>query len=551
MLNLSSGQVATFEYFFNEDGNFYDPTAGATPSDVIISIYRGDFGSGALIDGPFSFFHQAATPNKNYIEKTTDNIVYYGTYGQQPGLNNSNKNAVKFSFYYTIPDNIFPGNYSVVATTYSGTIAVQYTAEFQVTQSSLAINAAYASGQKEISKAYVPTFEKLEQYKTNSVLLIGHADGISLNNILRITSIQEAIDLLKADFTSPLLRGVFDAYSAGARDIYICAAAPMKEYIENPNDRLTQLPIYSYEDATPLLMNFYQRYYDRLKETYKIIINYDYLDIVVPLETSIINTGSIDFATQLAQYCQDFHNLTGFIQVGVIGSRSNGVKVSDIQIFESNINFSQKYTMFDSDNQIIGDMGRFIVPIYGELIMNHNFLNITYVSTGAAVMAGMISDNPVNESLIRKKVFPAFGLSGVSFSQIDVDRLDAIGVNTFTRGSRSRRGNNYEIYLSNDNTMAHPTSNYRKLPQIRLAAMIINEIMAVSSNNISKFSSQKVVEDVNKFLYFLKYNNIIKDFQLEAYADSFEKGKLYFDISVISSLGLKKLSFSISSGKGS
>jgi hypothetical protein len=79
-----------------------------------------------------------------------------------------------------------------------------------------------------------------------------------MNAPMRVSSIQEAIDLLKADFNSPLLRGIFDAYACGARDIYICSAAPMKEYVEITDDRLSILPTHSYEDATPVLMNFYQ-----------------------------------------------------------------------------------------------------------------------------------------------------------------------------------------------------------------------------------------------------------------------------------------------------
>ena len=354
---------------------------------------------------------------------------------------------------------------------------------------------------------------------------------------------------MKANTDSPLLRGVFDAYAAGARDIYICAAAPMSEYIEGVTTRNTAQPFYSMNDATPVNYNFYQRYWSRLEVTYNVIKDYDYIDIVVPLETSILNTGSIDFVTQLGMYCQDFHNKSGMIQIGVIGSRSNGISEEDIKTLEAKNIFKNKYTMFDSQNQIIGDMGRFIVPVYGELIINHNFLNRTYVSSGAATVAGMISSNPVNQSLIRKKMPSVFGLSGISLNQSQVDRLDNIGVNTFTRNSRTRRGNTYQIYLTNDNTMAHSTSNYRKLPQIRLCAMLINEIRALSNNNISKFSSQKAVEDVRQLLSFLKTNNIISDYTFEAYSDQEIKGKLYFEISVISSLGLKKLSFSISSGK--
>lgn len=549
MIILSPGQTGTFEFIFNKDNTFYDPTDGATPSDVLVSVYRGDAGAGSVIDGPYSYLFQDATPSGNYIEKTTSNTVYFGNFGDTPGQNTSSLNAVKFSFYYTIPTDLFPGSYSVLATTYSGASIIQYIAQFQVPQTTTAISSVYSSGQRDITQSFVPAYEKLDQYKTNSVLLIGHADGITLNNIIRISSIQEAIDLLKANSDSPLLRGVFDAYAAGARDIYICAAAPMSEYIEGVSTRNTAQPFYSMNDATPISYNFYQRYWSRLEETYEVIKDYDYIDIVVPLETSIINTGTIDFVTQLGMYCQDFHDRSGMIQIGVIGSRSNGISEQDIQTLEAKTIFQNKYTMFDSQNQIIGDMGRFIVPIYGELVINHNFLNRTYVSSGAATMAGMISSNPVNQSLIRKRVPSAFGLSGISLNQAQVDRLDAIGINTFTRNARTRRGNTYQVHITNDNTMAHPTSNYRKLPQIRLCAMLINEIRALSNNNISKFSSQKAVEDARQLLSFLKNNNIISDYTFEAYSDQDIKGKLYFDISVVSSLGLKKLSFSIASGR--
>lgn len=550
MLILNPGQSATFEFIFSNDGIFYDPTSGSTPSDVFISIYRGDLGAGAVVDGPYSFLFQSATPSGNYITKTVNNTIYYGNYGDIPGENISNYNATKFSFSYTLPTNLFPGNYSVVATTGANVELLQYTAQFQVTQSTTSITSSYASGQKEISKAFVPAFKKMEQYQTNSVVLIGHADGLQINDIVKINNIQEAIDLLKADFNSPLLRGVLDCYASGCRDMYICAAAPMSEYVEDIEERLEQKTVYAISDATPLLMNFYQRYYDRLEETYNVLINHDYFDILVPLETSILNTGNIDFTTQLALHCQNFHNLSGMIQLGVIGSRTGSIKDSDIVDLEDSVIFTEKYTMFDDENQIIGDMGRFIIPVYGELIMNHSFLTISYVSSGSATYAGMLSANPVNQSMIRKQVPSVFGIAGISLSQSKVDRLDEIGVNTFTRNARTRRGNSYQIYVTNDNTLAHPTSNYRKAPQIRLVSMLINEIRALSTDTSGKFAAQKAVSDVQKMLSYLKTNGIVSDYQMEAYMDPEIKGKIYFDISVLSSLGLRKMSFLISSGQG-
>ena len=95
MLILSPGQTGNFEFIFSQNGNFYDPTSGATPSDVIVSIYRGDFGSGATIDGPFSYLQQEANPTGNYIEKSSNNTFYYGDYGDIPGQNISSYNLTK------------------------------------------------------------------------------------------------------------------------------------------------------------------------------------------------------------------------------------------------------------------------------------------------------------------------------------------------------------------------------------------------------------------------------------------------------------------------
>ena len=550
MLILSPGQTGNFEFIFNQNGNFYDPTSGATPSDVIISVYRGDFAAGATIDGPYSFLQQNVDSAGNYIEKTSNNTFYYGDYGDIPGENISSYDVTKFIFHYTIPENLFQGNYSVVATTYDGANIFQYTAQFQVPQGSMNIVGSYAGGTKELSTSYRPSFQPLEQYKTNSILLIGHSDALEINAPMRIGSIQEGIDLLKADFNSPLLRGIFDAYACGARDIYICSAAPMKEYVAITGDRLNTMPSHSYEDATPVLMNFYQKYYDRLEQTYSSLERYDNIDIIVPLEASIIGTGDVDFTTQLATHCQNFHDETGAIMLGVIGSRSDGINSGNIEIFESDINFTEKYTMYNPDNSIAGDMGKFVIPIYGEIIINHNFLNISYTSSAAASVAGLLSETPVNQSLIRKKIPSAFGLSGVNLSQAEVDRLDALGVNTLIRNNRSRRGNSYEIYLTNDHTMANSSSVYAKAPQMRLISMIINEIRALGDNSISRFSAQKLIEDVKKMLEFLKVNNIIREYDLQAYADSLVKGKIYFDINLTSSVGLRKISFSISSGQG-
>jgi hypothetical protein len=80
--------------------------------------------------------------------------------------------------------------------------------------------------------------------------------------------------------------------------------------------------------------------------------------------------------------------------------------------------------------------------------------------------------------------------------------------------------------------------------------MITNEIKSLGNNSVSKFSLQKLVADVKATLQFLKTNSIIRDYKMEAYSDSVVKGKVYFDINLTSTVGLRKISFSISSGQG-
>jgi hypothetical protein len=119
------------------------------------------------------------------------------------------------------------------------------------------------SGEKSVITNYKPSYQDLDFRNTNTILLIGHADNIELNNPVRIKSVQSAIDLLGADISSPLLRGVLNAYEGGARDIMIMASAPMSEYASRYEDRTAASNLFTINEATPSSMTFYERYYDR------------------------------------------------------------------------------------------------------------------------------------------------------------------------------------------------------------------------------------------------------------------------------------------------
>lgn len=531
MLILSKGQTGQFKFIFTDyDGTIYDPGNLSTPVDIIIYVLRGDSGNGALIDGPYSFLQQGQLITGNRIER---------------------QNNGEYTFYYTVPQSLYEYKYTVIARTNSETTAINASATFQVKGEKNSLSPTKIISPTSTIVNYNPTYEQLNKSNTDTILLIGHADGIQLNYPVKINSIQHAVDLLNADIQSPLLRGVIDAYSCGARDIMICAAAPMIEYIENYDNKLLETSLYSINNSTPNLETFYERYYNRLTETYSAILNLDFIDIIVPLETSIIHTGGVDFITQLSNYCANFHNITGNVQMGIIGSRSNGIKASDIETLEQNTLFTNKLTLIDNiTNQIVSDKGRYIIPVYGEMVFQHPQLKISYTSSASAAVAGMISSANLDKSLIRQRIPGAMSLYGSDLTFAQYERLEDIGINTLYRGKKTRRAVPFEVYLTNEYTMANSNSVFSKATQMRLVSLVVSEIKGICLSNFDIINYDRIISDVKLFLLGLKQRKIIVDFSLGINTTEINDAKLIFEIELISALGLKKVNFNLAAGPG-
>lgn len=529
MLVVQPGNKLKINFLFIYDGDVYDPTLQATPVDVLVAVVRGDNTFSSIILNPISYLFTNATPDPNaYIEKSLSS---------------------EFTFNYTVQQNIFPGIYTVVATTFKDGEEITIESKFQVKESEYEPLPTVPMGNRSSSVNFKPSYEDLNFSNMESVLLIGHADGLELNSPTKIRSVQHAIDLLSGDYESPLLRGVFDAYGAGAQNIYVCAAAPMFEYVEDIEDRLVASSYFNLESATPIYKTFYEKYYERLQETYSILTELDFIDIVVPLEVSMISTDEVDFITQLAEYLDDFHNLTGNVQIGVIGSRTNGISPSDIDLLEQNSVLVNKLTV-TSLNQIVSDKGRYIVPIYGEAVFSHPQLNLSYVNSVSAAVAGLISTNPLNIGMIRKRIPGAISLFGSNLNSVEMARLDSIGVNTIYRSNKARRSKPYEVYLTDDFTLASSNSVYTKLPQMRLVSYIASMVKGYGRESIGRFGYDRIITLVTRMLTELKNDRTIVDFEFKAEPDQNEIGSLILYINVISSLGLKKINLSLSAGPG-
>lgn len=529
MLILNRGQSAQFKFIFVSEGNIYDPTNSATPIDIYFTVVRGTNGTGPIIDGPFSYLNQGATPSGIYITKT---------------------NKYEFTLNYIVPENLFEGTYSIIAQTSDTLQILSISSQFQIKTSAITLSPVIVSSNKSTVVNYKPDYQDLNQSNTSTLLLIGHADGIELNNPIKVRSMQSAVDLLRADIKSPLLRGVFDAYAAGARDILICAAAPMSEYVANPALRNNSTKIFNLAAATPSSYTFYEKYYERLEETYSIIEDLDFIDMIVPLEASIVGTGNVNMVSQLATHLNNFHNKTGYVQLGVIGSRTNGISSIDIEELESNTNFINKFTQYNSNKTIAADKGRFVIPIYGEGVFQHQQLKTSYVGSVAASVAATFASKPLNMGLIRTRIPGVMSVHGNDLTQSEYNRLEAIGVNSIYRGKKSRRSIPFEVYITNEYTMAHPNSTLAKAAQMRLIARVVSEVRGFSYLSIGRFGYDKTVDKVRAFLEDLRSDNVILDFSFKVEVSPNDKGALTFYIELISALGIKKLNFAISTGPG-
>ena len=62
--------------------------------------------------------------------------------------------------------------------------------------------------------------------------------------------------------------------------------------------------------------------------------------------------------------------------------------------------------------------------------------------------------------------------------------------------------------------------------------MSIEEIQALGTNAIGKFSYDRLIRSADALMLMLKSAGIIQNYTLDAYADRLIRGKVYFNISV-------------------
>jgi len=529
MLIVSPEQTIEIPFVYKSGFNYVDPE-----SNITIFLKRGLNSIGATILGP-------------YVYKVNLAISASPSYIQGFDLNTTTVERISVGYYnlkMKIPSKLFDGEYNVeISTVVNSVVDIKQT-NITVKQEVSSSNSDYSFFEKKLLVNSKSNYKLMNQFDTNNILLIGHTDAIEPYGIQKINSIQEGVNILRADLNSPLLRGMFDAYSCGARDIYLMSAGYMNEYVDNVFERNTPI----HRDSVNDTFTFYQLYYNNLAFCYNLIEQYDFIDFIVPLEASMINTGTVNFAKQLANCCQKIQQNTGEITIGILGSKNKGMNTSDVtQLLTKNFEIESSINL---DGYITKDCGKHLILVYGEAVFAHKQLQTSYSSSLAAAMAGMLASSQVNFGISNQKISAALSGYGVDLTTAQIKSLNEKGINCSTRGSRSRRfAGPYDLYLSGDFTQSI-SQNFKDSSNVRLAAMVISEIQSISKNAIGKFGHSKIANKVEALLKFLKNNDIIKNYSLDSYADKIEKGKLYFEVTLLSSRTLKEISFNVASGRG-
>jgi hypothetical protein len=137
-------------------------------------------------------------------------------------------------------------------------------------------------------------------------------------------------------------------------------------------------------------------------------------------------------------------------------------------------------------------------------------------------------------------------------TSFQVAKLHNNKINTLIKSNRSRRAIPFQVLISEDKTLAKDGSSLANIPQVRLMAMIMNEILSIASSVTGKFAYDTVRERTEGMFRTLKNlsPSIVKDYRFEMYADKKERGKVYIEVDIISPNSLKKISFGIVAGPG-
>jgi hypothetical protein len=369
--------------------------------------------------------------------------------------------------------------------------------------------------------------------QTDVIALIGHADGLTLNDPYHVGDIQEAINLLQADLASPLLRAMLDAFNAGCRDIMLVAAAPMREYVADLDSRADERDEWGGD-------NYYERYAKRLETTYAELNDYDMFDVIVPLEAPFYDALGTDFFIPFIQFCTDIFLATGNPPVGVIGTRYDLFTDEDID----NIVADERFTTIQND-PILTAGGKLVLIAFGEGLIQTPFLpNVIGGSVNVAVGAFLASSS-LDRGLTYTKLPGVARIRGAQFTKEQATKLANARINPLVYTSVGKRGAGFNTVLATDITQAPPGSDYWSVVQMRLVARIIRDMRVLGNFAVGTTHYTMLQEKIKTYFRGLQQRDYLKDYTFDLQRDPLDPGRLTLDIVLWPRLGLNDIRFKV------
>lgn len=373
--------------------------------------------------------------------------------------------------------------------------------------------------------------------ETDRLFLVGHADGLALNDPYQVRDMQEAVNVLGAHSESPMIRALLEAYNMGARDIWIVAAAPEGEYVpfdfQDPDSRLQ-----SHSEWGGL--NFYERYYERLIDTYSLLRQYDYPEIIVPIDAPAYDSGSVDFVQQLVDHCLDAYEATGLPRIGIIGTRMGDFSADKVQSLIDDAKFDVDY----------GTGGKFVMIAHGEASFNLSQLGVSHVGQIAASVGALLSRSQLNTGITYKLITNAIAPYGRELTKAEYSEMARRKINPLIRTAKGRRGTQNQLVLASDNTLASDGSDYWSVVQMRLVSKVIQEIRTLGLRYLGTIGFMQFRSDVADYMTSLVMGDQIRDYQLKIERDQTDIYRANVDISISPYYGVRELAFQIQVGPG-
>lgn len=357
-----------------------------------------------------------------------------------------------------------------------------------------------------------PAYQSMGVGYTDRLFLLGHADGLTLNEPFPVSSVRDAVAALGANTDSPLLRGLLEAYYCGARDIWLVAVAPMSEYQADLELR----------DQT-----YYTTYATRLEAAYDVLKDWDIAQITVPIDAPF--NSSVDFLSPLVNHCVETYAASGNLHLGILGTR--GPLTEELA----------NKLIADTRISMLGEAGKFVSVFAGEVTFGIREMPVNYSGSAATAIAGELTQMPLNRGVTYQTIRQALSIVGQDLSPTKINELAEAKINYVGRNARGRRGALFNVISFTDNTLAPDGSDYWSLVQLRLCARVINEVRSMGYRALGTIGFDLFKSNVDSYLLRLAADDLIRGYTIDIQRNHYDPMTVHVDLILRPYLGVREI----------